>query len=427
MRAIAPLVAVAALFAGLVSGCSKPVAPVTGSAARSSAGADAAAWDRAGGKSRPFLVRLEFEGPVVTLDAWLQPRVQRHARFFVYSDGTQPAGAFAAVDTVPAYSRLVRVRWARSLDDTSTVALDASAEAGEAAVVAGAGGQRDSATTFTPGLHVLALVAPERLGGGTVQVPFHVGFRPGAWWAGPDPARFPPSSDGDGRSVVVTNWGTFETRPAWPPDGRGYFGPDSFRVVPSQRRPVRGDFDRRTFYEIFGDRIYARAEGDTVHLGAWVVFVHAGYDRDSRYAPAVVAGDPALPAGFPSQPQLYPVLVGQGLIGSPSAFRSVLITRRPDGSLVRPSETAAYPNFDPGSVFRSPHVAGYWPAAYSGKAYAIAFPVDAEGLVGRPPGSSFASWPAIADRVDAGGGDERDRQARRQILTFHVRGDATAP
>ena len=127
MRAIAPLVAVAALFAGLVSGCSKPVAPVTGSAARSSAGADAAAWDRAGGKSRPFLVRLEFEGPVVTLDAWLQPRVQRHARFFVYSDGTQPAGAFAAVDTVPAYSRLVRVRWARSLDDTSTVALDASA------------------------------------------------------------------------------------------------------------------------------------------------------------------------------------------------------------------------------------------------------------------------------------------------------------
>jgi hypothetical protein len=276
--------------------------------------------------------------------------------------------------------------------------------------------------TFAPGIHLFQLQAPERAGGGLVTVFFAAGFAPGAWWAGPDPSRFPPSSDGDGRAVDVTDWSRFETRPAWPPDGRGFFGPDSFAFVPSRRRPVDDDFARRTFYEIFGDRIYARSEGDAVHQDSWVVLVNGGYDRDSPYEPAVSPLDPSLPPGFASSPDRYAVLIEQGLIGSPTAFSANVVTRLPSGQLLIPAFSVPYPSFDPSSVFFAPRVFHYWRASVPGKAYAVAIAVDAHHQ--RLPASP-AELVALTDLVDAGGGSPADRDRRRQVLTFHVRPTST--
>jgi len=272
---------------------------------------------------------------------------------------------------------------------------------------------------FAPGFHDLQFEIPARLGGGTIDVEILVGFPPDAvWWAGPDPARFPPSSDGDGRAVDVLSWASFTTSPAWPPDGRAFFGPDSFQFTPVQRRPLGEDFTRRgTFYEIFGDRIYARAEGDTVHMGAWVAFVTGGFDRDSRYLPVVSATAPGLPPGFESRPDLYSLLIAQGLIGSPIGFRLSIPTRLPDGTRTFPSETTTYPNFDPASVLYQPIVAGYWKQTFPGKAYATAMAQDAEGFV-RRAGEDLV---ALADRVDGGGGSAADLALRPRVLTFFVR------
>ena len=111
------------------------------------------------------------------------------------------------------------------------------------------------------------------------------------------------------------------------------------------------------------------------------------------------------------------MLVAQGFIGSPIAFKSQVITKLADGSVSIPSETTSFPDFDPNSVFRNPQLAGYWRVSLPGKAYAVALAVDSDGGVGRIHDNAVA----LADRVDAGGGSPLDRIERRRILTFYVR------
>ncbi len=173
-----------------------------------------------------------------------------------------------------------------------------------------------------------------------------------------------------------------------------------------------------TVTEIDGNRIYARSEGDTVHLNSWIVACNGGYDKDSRYLPRVDASDPALPPGFAGRPDLYAVLLPQGLVGSPIGFRSQLSARLTSGEVIRWSSTGTYPDFEPMSVFRLPQVAAYWRALYPGKLYLVARAQDADGL----SDFSFGDAVAIADLVDAGGGTPSDRLLRRRILTFYVRG-----
>jgi len=415
-RVLCPICGLA-LILFVVSSCARPVSPLGGRAAIAQ-GAGTTALPGAGADTGSFIVRLRFVGPIVTLDREFQPRLERNADFFVHSNGVP----FASLDTVPAHSVLKDVCWRQVRNGTTGPCVpDDSVSFVDDAPHFG-GPPSDPSGEFKPGVHLLHLAVPPRFGGGRISVTFFVDFLPGAWWAGPDPALFPRSSDGDGRAVDVTDWTHFTTTPAWPPDGRRYFGPDSFRFVPSQRRPVHDDFDRRTFYEIFGDRIYARSEGDTVHLNAWVVLSNGGFDRDSRYVPSVDANDPALPPGFAGQPDVFSVLLPQGLLGSPTGFRSFVPVMLADGTLLRPSETTTYPDFMPTSVFRDPHLAGYWRATYPGRAYAVAMAVDAEGLVGRLAGDPVE----IVSRVDAGGGTPAERSERRQILTFFVRASAPA-
>jgi hypothetical protein len=278
------------LFVLAEAGCSKHASQMVEPATPSSADASATtgAPDPSGS-----LVQLHFVGPVVTLAPDLQPILDQNADFYVNSDGGVPA----QLDTVPAHSVLRNVRW--------RLAGSGSSSGGPAkyfVVDSGfPGGATDNnSKEFPPGGNFIRLEVPKRAGGGNITVLVFVDFQPTAWWAGPDPALFPRSSDGDGRAVDVIDWAHFTTSPTWPPDGRGYFGPDSFRVVPSRRHAVHDNFNQRTFYELYGDRIYARAEGDTVHQDAWVAFTTGGFDRDSRYAPTVDATDPgAAPISTP--------------------------------------------------------------------------------------------------------------------------------
>lgn len=376
MRHMSCFLVLAVLGVSTTVGCSRSVAPLTDDAtSRVSATADQGG-SRHGDRAHPgFLARLHFVAPVATLGRDLVPRVERHADYFIYVDGTAAQPVFT-LETIPAHSVLKDIRWrnvhrgeagdddARSAGTAAAMSAGASTEGDDEFVDVSepsASGERPGREEFSIGVQELHLVVPPRAGGGRLVVMFRVGFAPDRmWWAGPDPALFPLSSDGDGRAVNVTNWASFTTSPAWPPDGRSYFGPESLSVLPVQRRPVRGDLDRRTFYEIFGDRIYARAEGDTVHLDSWVVFMAGGFDSDSYYVPLVEGAAPTLPPGFESQPERYPLLATQGLRGSPIGFRASVPMRQPNGQLLRPSETTTFPNFRTASVFYQPTVAGYW-------------------------------------------------------------------
>jgi hypothetical protein len=354
-------------------------------------------------------------GTTVTLAADFSPIIHPDQVFYLtheFVPGEAPQ------DTVPAYSLLK----AKFLSGHSVAAARVSsrAEDPEGTVSPGGGATdgngRPVSEVLTPGVKVITLTLPGKRG--TTTRYFMVNFTPDTWWAGPDPSSWPRSSDGENaRAVDVTDWSHFTTTPAWPPDGRGYFGPDSFRYLPSVRRPPGDDFRRGTFYEIYKNRIYARSEGDTVHMNSWVVLCNGGYDKDSKYMPRVDAADPALPPGYASDPVRYAVLNDLGLQGSPIGFRSVIPMRlTPTGMRVQPARTGLYPIYEPASVFRAPWLAGYWRVFRAGKAYALASAEDSDGsLDGRTLDAI-----ALADRVDGGGGTDAERQERRKIITFYV-------
>jgi hypothetical protein len=406
MRLISLVVMVFAC--GAAAGCGKSLRPdvVRPGAQDPDAGVPSAS-------TGSFVPQLQFAGDVVELDANLRPRVFRHRLFYI-----------TEWDTVPAYSVLENIRWVSSSSNLATE--DRSVGAGAAAdtifpnlpytPIAHRG------QVFAPGTHEVRVRVPDRLGGGEVTLRFRVNFDPDTWWAGPDPSRWPIDGDGH-RSVEVIDWSHFTTVPPWPPDGRPYFGPDSFLYIPTVRRPVGDDFERRTFYEIYGDRIYAHYEGETVHQGSWVVFCNGGYDKDSPYRPLVSPLDPGLPPGFSGDPLSYPVLQDLGLVGSPIGFRSQWVTKLSNGIRVFTPQSLMYPNFDPNSVFRFPRLAAYDRAILEGKAYVTLRAQDSDGL----RDGSVVDPVAIADRVDAGGGTPQDRLARRKILTFYVGPPPGAP
>ncbi len=401
------MLALAALVAA--AGCRRPFAPEGERAARGANGEAARS-----AAARGWMAWLRFSGATVSLDRNLEPRPDRPG----WTDVLAPGPEGAPPDTVPAFARLEWVRWRPAAAGRSEPPAAGRAGRGEGDDPHA----REPGPAFAPGHHEMVLTAPAHAGGGTVTARFFSGFVPGVWWAGPDPDRWPAASDGDGRAVDVTDWASLATVPAWPPDGRATFGADSFRVIPSRRAPVGGNFDRRTFYEIHGNRIYAREENDTVHRGAWIVVSLGGYDRDSPYSPLVDPLDPALPAGYAADPGRYPVLNPAGLEGSPIGFRVRVSIKLPDGRIVRLPAGPTFPNFDPTSVFRQPQVLGYWPAQLEGRAYVEVRAVDAHGLLS----PALPDPVALADRVDAGGGTPRERLERRRILTFRIAAPAQA-
>lgn len=407
-------VALAALV--VAGGCSKPLALEPSATGVGSPALDVARTSAETGSSRLFMVQLKIVGSIVTLEPDFQPRLHRNEAFFVAQLGAAP------LDTVPAYGVLEKIQWRPVMGATATYMHEPDGPAASANGPIAVPLPREGGEVFAPGMHQLTLQAPDHAGGGEATARFMAGFIPATWWAGPDPDRWPASSDGDGRAVDVIDWNTFTTVPAWPPDGRPYFDPDSLRHIPSARRPPGDDFERRTFYEIYGDRIYARREGDTVHQNSWVVLINGGYDKDSPYVPPVNPADPALPPDFAGNPGLYPVLQPQGLVGSPIGFRTQLTMKLADGTVFRLATSGLYPVFDPNSVFRLPVIAGFVRALLPGKAYVVARAQDSDGLLDAPVTDPIG----IVELVDAGGGTPADRLARRKVITYRV-APATGP
>jgi len=266
-----------------------------------------------------------------------------------------------------------------------------------------------------PGIKIFRLRAVDGAGGNreTSRI-FQMNNPPTTWFSGPDRNAPVWTQQGNSRFVNVPNWGSMPNLVS-----AGLLSSDSVKVMPSQRPK------RRTFYEIYGnrllnlpDRIYARQEGDTVHLNSWVVFHNGGFDSDSPYDVLYRSNDPLAPDSTSN-----PVLQIRPSNGSPIGFRSrIPIFLTPQGPLTGPSQTATYPNFDPASVNRSPIVASYWGLSQSGRAYMFARAEDGNGQLDARIGSrSDLSPQAIVFAVDSTGSATPEQiELREAIITFYV-------
>lgn len=332
-----------------------------------------------------------------------------------------PARTYPPTDTVPARS-VLNFHWFSSLriagsavigyqyklDEPAFVSVDSSVSS-----VTYNSGVPDPVThhlngPIAPGTKVFTLEAIDQAGGaGLTTRRFVMNYSPDTWWSGPDPSlpAFVPYSDPvitgwhDGKAVQVTNYA------GWPGIPGTWMSSDSVTYRPPQRPP------RKTFLEIWKDRIWVRSENDTVHMNSWVALWNGGYDKDSPYT---VRTDP-LDNSLPNPPG--PVLTAAGRIGSPIGFRSIVIVRTdPSGSPTSPPQSGLYPIYEPASVFRAPRLAGYWVMNFSGKAYALVQAEDADG--GRD--KSVTDPLKVADDVDNNIGTPAEVTLRPKILTFYV-------
>lgn len=244
---------------------------------------------------------------------------------------------------------------------------------------------------------------------------FQMNFAPDTWFAGPDPndprGGWRTFTDGNGKRYwfidnANAGWAAFPGVPG------SQFSADSVTTLPALRS------ERRSFFEIYNDRLWLKQEGDTVDLNSWVVFPSGGFDRDSPYR--VKVNVPLLPSALVG----LPVLTPSGPNGSPIGFRIRVQVKEgtdPANRAGAPSETTTYPVFDPASVFHQPVINGYWGLTTAGRAYAVVRAEDGDGEVDRRidhrPGGSDAV--GVADRADAGG-SPLDAALRSKILTFYV-------
>jgi hypothetical protein len=343
---------------------------------------------------------------------------------------TDVSSRFAARDTVPANSQM-DFRWHGEITQAGTYVAGYRYRLEEPEFVSGdssvhAATYPKGTSPIAPGLKIFTLRALDQAGGGVDSTRrFIVNFDPDTWWAGPDPAAFTGPSDGeyDSHSADITSWPTqnnpvFTTNPPLPPGST--FGPDSLSYRPSRRLPPNRDFTRPgTFYEIYHGRLYARTEGDTVHMNSTIVLWNGGYDKDSRYviqADRDSAGptDPTLQGptdpAKPRNPLTGAVLDDAGQAGSPIGFRALIVPRlTPAGVVGVATQTWTYPVWSPSSVRRSPAMGGYRRMFQAGKFYALARAEDADGGLDQ----SVSDPVTLADHLPGS-------PLRRKVLVFYV-------
>jgi hypothetical protein len=259
-----------------------------------------------------------------------------------------------------------------------------------------------------PGLKVFRLKAVDVAGGAreTSRL-FQMNNPPTTWFAGPDLNASVWTRQGTNVFVNVPNWNAVPNLAS-----AGLLSADSVKIMPSQRTP------RRTFYEFYGNRIYARQERDTVNMNSWVVFHSGGFDADSPYNVVYRSNDPSAPDSTNN-----PVLQIRPSNGSPVGFRSrIPMFLSPTGPFTGPSQTGLYPVFDPASVSRLPAIASYWGMTQSGTAYMFARAEDGNGQLDTRIGSRGDLQPAaIVYAVDSTGSANPDQIALRPaIITFFV-------
>jgi len=240
---------------------------------------------------------------------------------------------------------------------------------------------------------------------------FQMNFAPDTWFSGADPndplGGWSTLVDGNGKRYWFqdfdqTGWDTFTGVP------NSMLTKDSLNLLPAYRT------ERKSFFEVYNNRLWVRQENDTVHLNSWVIIPSGGFDKDSPYSAKVNV--PLLPDSLKG----FPVYTPGAPNGSPIGFRIRVQVKDKAGSLTQPSETTTYPVVDPASVFHQPVVNGYWGLTSAGKAYAVIRAEDGDGTVDRRVDHQPGDGVGIADRVDAGGGTVEDQALRSKVLTFYV-------
>jgi hypothetical protein len=231
---------------------------------------------------------------------------------------------------------------------------------------------------------------------------FQYNFSPDSWFAGPDLNN--PAS----RLVVKPNGERYILQQdlAGPGVVGSLLGPDSTSVLPALRP------ERRTFFEVWKDTVFARQEGDTVHMNSWILLHGGGFDKDSKYNVNVSSLARQLP-DFPGGIVLDPGPQN----GSPVAFRSqVMLSLTPTG---RPSITGisnAYPLFDPNNVFNTPRIGGYHPMIQSGRAFAVMFAIDGDGSQDR----RIDDPRGLVLKIESNTATPAEVLLRSKVLTFEV-------
>jgi len=243
---------------------------------------------------------------------------------------------------------------------------------------------------------------------------FQMNFAPDTWFAGPDLddplAGWQVLTDGNGKrywfkDFDFTGWTGFQGVPGT------MLSDDSVNVAPALRR------ERKTFFEVYNNRLWAHQEDDTVHMNSWVMFPAGGFDKDSPYAVKVNTdllriSDPQLAATT--------VLTPGPANGSPIGFRIRVPVVNSIGRSTVPTETTTYPVYDPASVFHQPVINGYVGLNTAGRAYAEIRAEDGNGTVDRRVDQRPGGAVGIVDRVEHGGANEQDVALRSKIITFYV-------
>jgi len=233
-----------------------------------------------------------------------------------------------------------------------------------------------------------------------------VNFNPDSWFAGPDPnvpgfysTNWSPGFDDGQKFRDISNWSTGV--PVFP---GSLMGPDSLLVMPKDR------IQRKTFLEFYQNRIFIRAEDDTVNLNSWVMFFGGGFDPDSPYNVRV--------DGFKFDTTSSPVVKRTGNNGSPVGFRLyVPVKLYPNGPLAPGTLSPIYP-LDEAINVPETHIGGYIGMQQSGRAYATLRAVDGNGRAD----DRLQNPVGYVDSMDAGlipPSSPRYR-LRSRVLTFFV-------
>lgn len=359
-----------------------------------------------GGRGFGRIASMSREGNVFARDTLI----------FINDSLTRDNFAIPTKDTIPATAR-IDFEWRGEptilgtyvtgyrykLDESQFVSVDSSVHM--VAYNTGVGGD-----IIQPGAKLFTLKAVDQAGGAReINRRFQMNFNPDTWFSGPDPNQYPIDPATGSRSVAVTNWAALPAQPA------SLLSCDSLRLLPAQRP------QRRTFFEIYKDRLYVHEEGDTVHMNSWVILHGGGSDLDSPYNVPVGLQDPDLEADTSSTMtcggQPAKVVHKQGIIGNPVGFKSqYTYYYHPTGPENTPSQSIQFPVFDITTVFRQPSIAAYIGLRQSGKVYAVLRAQDANGAFD----ARIDRARTLVEKVDAGMGTPQEIALRSRVMTFYV-------
>src|SRR6267378_959232 len=164
------------------------------------------------------------------------------------------------------------------LDESQFISVDSSVHS-----VTYNSGASDAAA---PGAKQFTLRALDHAGGARqTSRKFMMNISPLTWFSGPDRNAYPYVHPPGTRDYYID-------LPDWtsiPSVDGSYLNRDSVQVLPALRP------ERRTFFEIYKNRIYVRAENDTVDMNSWIVMSSGGFDPDTPYNVQVSPVDPSLP------------------------------------------------------------------------------------------------------------------------------------